>query len=253
MSEILNRIVSNIREGSGAAHAYIVEGANSEERAFFTKNFTKALLCSDPSPEMESCGRCPSCIQVEAGTSMDVVHMEMGGKSGYVADDASLFMSRLGMDSYGRYLIGVIDEGDKLSEIVQNKLLKTLEEPTEGTIILIATANADNLLSTVRSRCSRIRLNDSGEEITTVDVEKFRTRFFYKYRDAVDKGISSKDEALALLGELEDLRREAMVSPGQDAEGHAYAIELIETARMDINRGMNYGKALKRLYLELAE
>ncbi len=253
MRETLRNYISNIREGNGAAHAYIVDGRSKDERDSFVKQFTKALLCVTPLEGYEACGICPSCIQVEAGTSMDVIHMEMGGKSGYLADDASAFMGRLNMGAYGSHLIGIIDEGDKLSEIVQNKLLKTLEEPAEGAIIIISTANSDNLLSTVRSRCILIRLCENDRSEGSVDADKFSNKLFFQYRDALDKDIKSSDDALALLGKLEDRRRDAMLKGGRNASSHADAIELIENARRDIQRGMNYSKALKRLYLELCK
>lgn len=252
MADIPSRIINSIRGGSGAAHAYIVEGRNAEERGFFIKNFAKSILCACPSTNMMPCGRCPACVQVEAGTSMDVVHMDRS-KTNYTADDATAFSSRLAMGAYGKHLIGIIDEADKLSEIVQNKLLKTLEEPEEGALIILGTANADNLLSTVRSRCGTIRMHQSEEDEESVDVNNYITKIFFKYRDAVDKNITSADQALELLSKLEELRREAMVKGGADAEGHAAAIELIENTRKDIYKGMQYGKALKRLYLELAE
>lgn len=253
MSDFLGRIISNIRDKNGAAHAYIIEGLNASTRQEYVKEFAKAILCESPTEVFAACGRCASCRTIEARTNMDIVHMAMSGKSGYVTEDASNFIARLGLGAYGSHLIGIIDEGDKLSDIVQNKLLKTLEEPSEGTLIIISTTNADNLLSTVKSRCGSIRLADDGSLESTVDLEKFRTRFFYKYRASVDKNITSNDEALELLSRLEDARRDAMLEGGENMLSCAYAIELIEKAREDICKGMHYGKALKRLFLELSK
>ncbi len=258
MKELFGRIISNIRDGSSAAHSYIIEARAGEERDAFIREFAKSVMCEEPSPDGRACGRCASCRQVEAGTSMDLVRMERSGKTGYVVEDASAFMSRIGMGAYGRRIVGVIDDADMLSETVQNKLLKTLEEPAEGVIILLASSNADNLLSTVRSRCVKFRAEDctdidSGAEAdSAVDIDNYRNVPFYKYREAVDKKLKSIEDALELLGMLEELHRDDMLA-GRDPEGHAAAIELIEAARMDIYKGMQYGKALKRLRLELAE
>ena len=257
MTELFGRIISNIRDGSSAAHSYIIEGPHGKERDGFIRSFAKSVLCENLSSEGRACGICSSCRQINAGTCMDLVYMERSGKTGYVVEDASTFMSRIGMGAYGSRIVGIIEEADLLSEVVQNKLLKTLEEPEEGVIIIIAVSSADKLLSTVRSRCVKLRMDDCvdadayGEE-QTAGVENFVNQFFYKYRDAVTKHIKSAEDALALLNGLEDLHRDEMVA-GRDSAGHAAAIELIEQARMDIYKGMQYGKVLKRLHLELAE
>lgn len=259
MAELFGRIISNIRDGSSAAHSYIIEAGSGEERKAFIRDFAAAVMCEELSPDGHACGHCEACRQVMAGTSMDLVHMERSGKNTYLVEDASVFMSRIGMGAYGRRVVGVIDDADLLSETVQNKLLKTLEEPAEGVIVLLASSNADHLLSTVRSRCVKLRAEDCGfygsegeEDGSTVDIDNYINVPFYKYREAVDKKVKTVDDALELLGILEELYRDAMLS-GRDPAGNAAAIELIEAARMDIHRGMNYGKALKRLRLELDE
>ncbi len=257
MTEVFGRIISNIRSGSSAAHSYIVEVQPGEGRAAVIKEMCTAILCEHPLADGSACGSCPSCRQIAAGSCLDVIRMERSGKTAYVVEDASSFMSRIGMGAYGKRIIGVIEDAEMLSDTVQNKLLKTLEEPEEGVIILLMVSSADKLLSTVRSRCFKLRAEDCFEDFGdtdggTVDVESFNSKYFYKCREAVDKKVKSVEDAIALLSALEDLHRDEMVN-GRNTEGHARAIELIETARVDIFRGMQYGRALKRLRLELAE
>ena len=251
---------------TSSAHAYIVEAGAGENRDRFVRDFVKGLNCECPDIGARPCNSCPSCRQIEAGTSMDVIHMEKSGKNAYKVEDAAALTERLGMGSYGRHIVGVVDEADLLSETIQNKLLKTLEEPEEGAIIILATANRDNLLRTVRSRCNAIRVSDYAgyesdeaeavnENITetaaifinsarrmTGDRTARRTPF-HECRTAIDKKIKTQEEAIELLGVIEDACGEQHI---------ADAIDRIETARMDIYRGMQYGKALRRLYLELA-
>lgn len=245
---------------TSSAHAFIVEGRNGETRDRWVADFIKGLNCECEDINARPCNSCASCRQIDAGTSMDVIHMEKSGKTIYKVEDAAAMIERLGMGSYGRHIIGVIDEADLLSESIQNKLLKTLEEPEEGAVIILATANRDNLLRTVRSRCNVVRISDFvGPEVTSEEelaarenikelAESFGHSKFYEWRAAVDKKIKTTEDAVALLGVMEDEYRDRML---EDAS-YARAIDLIETARMDIYRGMQYGKALKRLFLELA-
>lgn len=242
-----------------SAHAYIIEARQGEARDTFVQNFIKGLNCQTEDVAGRPCNNCDSCRQIDAGTSMDVFHMEKSGKTGYKTTDAIAFIERLGMGSYGRHVIGVVDEADLLSEVIQNKLLKTLEEPEEGAVIILATSNKDNLLSTVRSRCNVIRVSDFGidDQIDADDnIQELARQFtsknkFYEIRELADKKIKSQEAAIELLGLIEDEYREKMIA-GEKRFNMASNIELVETARMDIYRGMHYGKALRRLFLELA-
>ena len=246
---------------TSSAHAFIVEGRAGENRDRFVRDFVKGLNCECDDISGRPCNSCPSCRQLDAGTSMDVIHMEKSGKTAYKALDAATMIERLGMGSYGRHIIAVVDEADLLSESIQNKLLKTLEEPEEGAVIILATTNRDNLLRTVRSRCNILRISDYdgyadaddeaniSDELSELATMLIRQGNFYEARAAIDKKIKSQEDAVMLLGIMEDAVRDVMINKEPSWAGK---VELIETARMDIYRGMQYGKALKRLFLELA-
>lgn len=239
-----------------SAHAYIVEGKGQSRNDFVLK-LIKALNCENENLQDRPCNTCDSCRQINARTSMDVVFMEKSGKTTYTVKDTSSLIERLGMGAYGRHVIAVIEEADSLSETLQNKLLKTLEEPEPGAIIILETTNADNLLSTVRSRCNVLRVCDYEETAETEEEYNesinslaqliISEHQFYECRDAIDKKIKTQEDAIQLLGLLEDKYHEALINDRNMVNG----IELIEKARMDIYTKMNYNKALKRLCLEL--
>jgi replication-associated recombination protein RarA len=186
--------------------------------------------------------------------------MQMSGKTAYKTEDANLFAERLDMGAYGRFLIGIIDDADRLSETVQNKLLKTLEEPREGVLLFLGSSNPDHLLDTVRSRCSIIRtagyLEDEEREGVQESFEKAAGMLsggcmFYEFRDVLEKSVKTREDALALVGAAEDLIRERMLA-GEDPAVMAMKLECCEKARADIERDMDKNKALKRLCLELS-
>ena len=230
-------------------HSYIIEGRDEARRRDFVNEFIMMLECEAMEDE-RPCRRCSSCRRVEAGTHPDVYHMQMSNATGYSSEkDIAPFIERLQMNSYGRFMVGVVDEADLLGEGSQNKLLKTLEEPGEDTIIILSAGNKDNLLPTVRSRCRIVRCEGDADSLS-VQPKEIIDRFFYRYRSNLDKRIKTRNDALALLGALEEEFRDSMLE-GRDVDRSIRAIELIENARKDILQGMSHTAALKRLYIML--
>ena len=253
----VNSIIKNITGGQNSAHAYIIEGRAGSAREGFIRQLAMGLECLDPDVSARPCGRCESCRQVAAGSSMDIVRMQMSGKTGYKSEDASAFAGRLDMGAYGRFLIGIIDDADSLSETVQNKLLKTLEEPRDNVIILLCASNPDHLLSTVRSRCSVIRpADDMQADEKSKGIRALSEMYvsgdegFYAARDSIEKNIKSGDDARSLIEAVEDLLREKMKNSG-DPQAWAMMIENCERVSADMETGMDRTRALKRLWLEL--
>ena len=259
----INDLIRNTVSGASAAHAYIIEDERADARASFIKTLAKGLECTAEAIDERPCGRCDACRQVDAETSLDIVHMQMSGKTSYkVKEDVEPFIERLDMGAYGNFLVGIIDDADSLSEIAQNKLLKTLEEPRESVILLLGISNSERLLSTVRSRSSVIRAANfdgyegAGDEPANEELQNTALLMtgsesaFYEIRAAIEKNVKTKGDAFRLIDALEDILEEGMRS-GENFDAYASKIEISEKARMDIERDMDKNKALKRLVLEL--
>ena len=231
-------------------HSYIIEGRDTEARYAYVQDFIMTLECEDPDDNRRPCGACRACRTIAAGTNPDICHMQMSNATGYSSEkDIAPFIERLRMNAYGRYVIGVVDEADLLREDSQNKLLKTLEEPQDDTIIILSASSKDSLLATVQSRCRVITCRGESAE-ASLRAEDVLDRFFYRYRKNIDKLVKTREDALALLSELEDGFRESMLA-GRDMDRSIRAIEIIEGVRKDIISGMSHAAALKRLYLML--
>ncbi len=241
--QALEEIRKNVQEHT-LAHAYIIEAEAGPAREQLMKHIAQAILCEEPSIRLRPCGICSACRRVISGSHEDVVRMERSGKREYrVKEDAVPFMQRLALTPYGQYNVGLILEGEALSDVVQNKILKTLEEPPEGTVILIAVSNRKMLLQTVQSRC--VTLRDSGEATPDDESEMlaiWNQKYFFQYRKQIDENIKTPDDALRFLDALE---RHA---------NRDYDVELVlrvEEARKDLLLDMGTKQALKRLYLEM--
>jgi DNA polymerase-3 subunit delta' len=122
----------------------------------------QAMNCLQPlsSPELErdACGTCPSCLRIERGVHPDVMILEPGDSGSIKIDEVRSVVDKAGYRPFeGRRRVVIVDEADSLGAPAQSALLKTLEEPPPATVFLLVSSLPDALLSTVRSRCPRLR------------------------------------------------------------------------------------------------
>jgi DNA polymerase III subunit delta' len=122
----------------------------------------QALNCLNPrtSPELDrdACGECAACRRIERGVHPDVIVLAPGDTGTIKIDDVREVVSKAGFRPFeARRRVVIIDEADALVDAAQNALLKTLEEPPSASIFILVSSMPDALLSTVRSRCPRLR------------------------------------------------------------------------------------------------
>ncbi len=241
------------------SHAYIIEGSAAALRTAAIRDFAKALMCTGPAGGPLPCGSCASCRRMDAGTNEDLV--ELGGS----VKDLEEMMSRIIMHPNGIRHVAAIYDGDRLSEILQNKLLKTLEEPPEGTVILIGVSNRERLLDTVRSRCRYIRLDENDPAVASEDragelLGLLDAGPFYKYAKAVEDKDFLPEDAAEFLKLLEEgaaafMRESALKDGGASEAGERekaiFIISLAEEARSDLERKVDHKKVLKRIFLQI--
>ena len=139
------------------SHAYIFTGQEGVGKTLFAKEFAKALNCKNDGSD--SCNCCPNCIRIEAHYHPDVFWTEREEKAKFIKIENirnlqnSVRLSPLESD----YKIFIIKEADRMNEEASNCLLKTLEEPSPNTIIILITNTMTPIKDTIRSRCQIIR------------------------------------------------------------------------------------------------
>ncbi|MGD2075310.1 MAG: DNA polymerase III subunit delta' [Gammaproteobacteria bacterium] len=141
-------------------HALLVLGAEGTGKQVLAMRLASALLCENPRNDGQVCGQCPACGWLRAGTHPDLMPLAPveSGKAIRV-DQIRALCSELGMTSHaGRYKVAIIQPADAMNANAANSLLKTLEEPTANTLLLLLTASPGKLPATIRSRCQQIRL-----------------------------------------------------------------------------------------------
>lgn len=153
--ERILRIVARILKTGRISHAYLFSGLGGIGKRLVAIAFSKTLLCS--SAGLESCGKCSACAQVDQGNHPDLFLVEP--EKDIITIDAIRNMKRgLSRTSFaGGYKLCVIDDAEKMNISAQNGLLKTLEEPTPDTVIILVTAQPYLLLPTILSRCQHLQ------------------------------------------------------------------------------------------------
>jgi DNA polymerase-3 subunit delta' len=142
------------------AHAYLFTGPAGVGKRLFATELAKALLCeARPEGTFEACDRCPSCVQVEAGTHPDFFSAARPAES---LEFPFRLMKELCQSfalksARGRGKVVVIDDADDLNEESANCFLKTLEEPPPGSVLVLVGTSADRQLPTIVSRCQVVR------------------------------------------------------------------------------------------------
>jgi DNA polymerase-3 subunit gamma/tau len=136
-------------------HAYLFSGPRGTGKTTTAKIFAKAVNClSSDQPVAEPCNNCDLCVQVNEGSSMDVIEMDAATNRGI--EEVRDLRDRVKYSpALGRFKVYIIDEVHMLTTEAFNALLKTLEEPPSHVIFIMATTEPQKIPATILSRCQR--------------------------------------------------------------------------------------------------
>lgn len=150
----VTRTLQNAIKQDKLAHAYLFTGTRGVGKTSIARLFAKAIRCENRKPDFNPCLVCPACKDIDSGSSMD--YTEIDGASNNSVDDVRALIENVQyLPTRGKHKIYVIDEVHMLSVSAFNALLKTLEEPPQHAIFILATTDPQKLLGTVISRCQR--------------------------------------------------------------------------------------------------
>ena len=171
-------------------HAYLFCGSRGTGKTTCAKILAKAINCLYP-VNGNPCGKCEACLAVERGNATDIIEMDAASNNGveYIRDIREEIVYTPALLKKKVY---IIDEVHMLSSSAFNALLKTLEEPPEHIVFILATTELQKLPSTITSRCQRFDFR----RISTDDIAE-RLEFI-----AVKEDISLTHEAAKLIGRL---------------------------------------------------
>jgi DNA polymerase III subunit gamma/tau len=142
--------LANAIKNDRVAHAYIFSGARGVGKTTAARILAKALNCVK-GPTAEPCGECDSCKEIAAGNSLDVIEIDAASNRGIDQIRELREMVRYA-PAASRCKVVILDEAHMLTGEASNALLKTLEEPPDRVIFVMATTEPENLEDTIRSR-----------------------------------------------------------------------------------------------------
>ena len=179
---------SQVKTGR-VAHAYLFCGSRGTGKTSAAKIMARAINCLDPR-DGDPCGECESCRMILADQSLDVYEMDAASNS-RVEEIRELLEKVDYPPQFGKYKVYIIDEVHMLSNSAFNALLKTLEEPPEYMVFILATTEPQKLPATILSRCQRF---DFGR-IAEADIAR-------RLREAADRaGAEAEDGALMYIAQ----------------------------------------------------
>lgn len=191
--------LSNAIELNRIAHAYLLCGPRGTGKTSSARILAKSLNCKE-GPTLTPCGKCPACLDIMNSIPVDVI--EIDAASNRSVEDTQAILEKIQyVPVNGRYKIYVIDEVHMLSNHAFNALLKTLEEPPENVIFILATTEPHKVLDTIISRCQRFDFR----RITTDDIVKR-----LEYIASEEKINISKDAMYAIAKNSQGGMRDAL-------------------------------------------
>src|ERR1700723_4259959 len=196
--EHVTRTLGHALEQQRVAHGYIFSGHRGIGKTTIARILAMALNCrntigSAERPSSEPCGICDSCKEIRAGNSLDVVEIDAATNRG-IDEIRELRDAARYAPARDRYKIYLLDEAHQITDAAFNALLKTLEEPPEHVVFMMATTQPEDIPQTIRSRCQHfsfhaVKFDDIVTQLTLI---------------ASQENILADPQAVALLAEAGD-------------------------------------------------
>ena len=196
--EHVTRTLLNALEQGRIAHGYIFSGHRGIGKTTIARILAMALNCrsvagSAERPTPEPCGVCDSCKEIRAGNAVDVIEIDAATNRG-IDEIRELRDAARYRPARDKYKIYILDEAHQITDAAFNALLKTLEEPPEHVIFMMATTQPEDFPQTIRSRCQHfsfhaVRFEDILGQLRAI---------------AEQENIAAGEDALALLAEAGD-------------------------------------------------
>ena len=177
-----------IRQGK-VSHAYLFCGTRGTGKTTTARLLAKALNC-DKGPTPEPCNACPACIGITEGKAMDIIELDAASHRG-IGDVKDINENVKFPPMELRYKVFIIDEAHQLSSDAKDAFLKTLEEPPQHTVFILATTEPQSIPITIRSRCQQFDFRRGS-------LRDIRGRLKFV---AESEGVGIEDAALDLMAE----------------------------------------------------
>ena len=188
---IVKILQNQIRTGT-VSQAYLFSGTHGTGKTSTARILAKAVNCTGGVSE-PPCGRCDNCEAIREGRFVDVIELDAASNNG--VDDLRAIIEMVKYPpTIGKYKVYIIDEVHMLSTAAENAFLKTLEEPPEHAIFILATTDPQKVRQTIRSRCMQLNFKRVTEDELIEGMDRICAK----------RGISATRDALATIASRAD-------------------------------------------------
>ncbi len=202
---IVRTLRNALRQGR-IRHAYLFSGPRGTGKTTSARLLAKALNCTAPDVESRPCNQCAACIAINEGRYLDLIEIDAATHTG--VDDVRDLRDRIAFaPGEGTYKVYIIDEVHRFSGSAFDALLKTLEEPPDHAIFVLATTEIDKVPQTIKSRClqfefRRLTISEVADRLALIcDAENLRYE-----RAALEmvarQGTGSVRDSISLLDQI---------------------------------------------------
>ncbi|NUQ29444.1 MAG: DNA polymerase III subunit gamma/tau [Acidobacteriaceae bacterium] len=194
----VTRTLINALEQQRIAHGYIFSGHRGIGKTTIARILASALNCrntigSAERPTAEPCLKCDSCVEIRQGNAVDVIEIDAATNRG-IDEIRELRDAARYRPARDRYKIYILDEAHQITDAAFNALLKTLEEPPDHIVFMMATTEPENIPQTIRSRCQHFSFHAVRHDDILAELRGI----------AQQEEVAADDAALALLAEAGD-------------------------------------------------
>ncbi len=188
---IVKILQNQIRTGT-VSQAYLFSGTHGTGKTSTARILAKAVNCTGTADE-PPCGRCDNCEAIREGRFVDVIELDAASNNG-VEDLRAIIEMVKYPPTIGKYKVYIIDEVHMLTQQAENAFLKTLEEPPEHAIFILATTDPQKVRQTIRSRCMQLNFRRVTEDELIAGMDRICSK----------RGISATKDALSTIASRAD-------------------------------------------------